>query len=86
MPNKFMQDLKDLSIEDIQEKIEVTEKDFIQLKFDHASKGLDSPIRIRKMRRDIARMHTELKNRELEGASEEAISKRSKIRKRRRKS
>jgi ribosomal protein L29 len=39
MPNKFMQDLKDLSIEDIQEKIEVTEKDFIQLKFDHASKA-----------------------------------------------
>jgi hypothetical protein len=38
------------------------------------------------MRRDIARMHTELKNRELEGASEEAIAKRSKIRKRRRKS
>jgi len=86
MPNKFMQDLKDLSAEDIQEKLDSTEKDYIQLKFDHASKGLDSPIRIRKIRRDIARMKTELRSRDLSGATPDELAKRNKIRKRRRKS
>lgn len=81
-----MQDLKDLSAEDIQEKLDSTEKDYIQLKFDHASKGLDSPIRIRKIRRDIARMKTELRSRDLSGATPDELAKRNKIRKRRRKS
>jgi len=86
MPNNFMQDLKELSVEDIQEKLRSTEREYVQLKFDHASKGLDSPIRIRKMRRDIARMKTELRNRELSDADSAVMAKRERIRNRRRKS
>ncbi len=81
-----MQDLKELSVEDIQEKLRSTEREYVQLKFDHASKGLDSPIRIRKMRRDIARMKTELRNRELSDADSAVMAKRERIRNRRRKS
>lgn len=81
-----MQDLKDLSMEDIKEKLRTSEKEYVRLKFDHASKGLDSPIRIRKMRKDIARMKTELRNRELEGADAAELAKRERIRNRRRKS
>jgi len=86
MPNNFMQDLKELSVEDIQEKLRSTEREYVQLKFDHASKGLDSPIRIRKMRRDIARMKPELRNRELSDADSAVMAKRERIRNRRRKS
>jgi len=81
-----MQDLKELSVEDIQEKLRSTEREYVQLKFDHASKGLDSPIRIRKMRRDIARMKPELRNRELSDADSAVMAKRERIRNRRRKS
>jgi large subunit ribosomal protein L29 len=86
MPNKFMQDLKELSVDDIKSKLDDSEKEYVQLKFDHASKGLDNPIILRKKRRDIARMKTELKNRELDMADSEVLAKRSKIRNRRRKS
>ncbi|NBC24203.1 MAG: 50S ribosomal protein L29 [Bacteroidetes bacterium] len=86
MPNKFMQDLKDLSVEDIKEKLRASEKEYVQLKFDHASKGLDSPIRIREIRRDIARMKTALRDRDLRDATEAELAKRERIRNRRRKS
>jgi len=86
MPNKFMQDLKELSIDDIKSKLDDSEQEYVQLKFDHASKGLDNPIILRNKRRNIARMKTELKNRELEEADSEVLAKRTKIRNRRRKS
>jgi large subunit ribosomal protein L29 len=53
-------------------------------KFDHATKGLENPIFLREIRRDIARLKTEIRRRELANASKEALAKRSKIRERRR--
>jgi len=48
-------------------------------------KGLDNPVSLREFRRDIARLRTEVRSRELKNMSEEQLANRSKIRRRRRK-
>lgn len=81
---KFMKELEDLSDQDLSNKIESDEREYMQLKFDHSTKGLDNPIQLRSRRRNIARMKMELRRRELEAAPEAVIAKRARIRKRRR--
>jgi large subunit ribosomal protein L29 len=54
------------------------------MQFDHAVKGLDNPLTLREMRRDIARLKTEARRRELAQLTPEELAKRSKIRERRR--
>jgi large subunit ribosomal protein L29 len=59
------------------------ENEYQQMKFDHAVKGLGNPMELREMRRNIARVQTELRQRELAAMSPEQIELRSKIRARR---
>lgn len=73
----------DLSLEDLQAELSDLETSYRDLKFDHFTKGLANPIDLRSYRRDIARVKTELRKRELEGMSEEDMKGRSRIRKRR---
>ena len=49
------------------------------------SKDLDNPILLRGIRRDIARINTEIRRREVSNMTEEEVANRSKIRSRRRK-
>lgn len=73
----------DLSLEDLQAELSDLETSYRDLKFDHFTKGLANPIDLRSYRRDIARVKTELRSRELANMSEEELQGRSKIRKRR---
>ena len=63
-----------------------TEAQYQKLKFDHAIKGLDNPIVLREVRRDIARLKSEARRREIAKMDETQLANRSKIRARRRKS
>jgi large subunit ribosomal protein L29 len=57
--------LKDLSLSDLKEKIR-EEKDFLaKLKFNHTVSPIENPMKIRHYRKNIARMLTELRQREL---------------------
>jgi len=60
------------------------QEQYAKLKFDHAVKGLENPLVIKEIRRDIARLHTEVSRREVESMTEEQLAGRSKIRARRR--
>ena len=60
------------------------ENEYQQMKFDHAVKGLGNPMDLRQLRRDIARINTELRVREIGALSVEEVEMRSKIRDRRR--
>ena len=61
------------------------EREYQQMKFDHAAKGIANPMEPRELRRrDIARIHTEVRNRELAEMSPDQLEMRSKIRARRR--
>lgn len=83
MASKKFIELQEFSDADLISEVKETEAQFQKLKFDHAIKGLDNPIILREVRKDIARLKTEVRNRELKAMSEDQLSKRSKIRFRR---
>ncbi|MDE6079672.1 MAG: 50S ribosomal protein L29 [Duncaniella sp.] len=55
----------EVSTQDLRDRLEVMEKDYAQLKINHTISPLDSPAKITKARKDIARVKTELRAREL---------------------
>ena len=60
-----MTELKELELKDLVEKLETTELKLQQLKLNHVIAPLENPSQIKAVRRDIARMKTELRLREL---------------------
>lgn len=85
MASKKFLELQDFSNEDLVAELTETQAQYQKLKFDHAIKGLDNPLVLREVRRDIARLKTEVRRREMAEMTEEQLSNRSKIRARRRK-
>jgi large subunit ribosomal protein L29 len=85
MASKKFLELKELSVEDLVTELEGSEAEYQKATFDHAVKGLDNPLVLREMRRDVARLKTEMRRREVEQMTPEQLAKRSKIRARRRK-
>jgi large subunit ribosomal protein L29 len=59
--------IKDMSIADLQEKLEQTREQLVKLRLNQAVTPLDNPNQIRNTRKNIARYLTELRRRELEG-------------------
>ena len=84
MATKKYLELQEFSDTDLQAELEGTETRYQKMKFDHAVTGLDNPLLLREVRRDIARLKAEARRRELKAASPEQLANRSKIRARRR--
>lgn len=59
-------ELKELSVEEIREKLEETKEELFNLRFQHATGQLDNYRRLRELRKDVARVKTLLRERELE--------------------
>jgi len=85
MPSKKFLELAELSDAEVVAELKETQIQYQKLRFDHAIKGLPNPLVIKEIRRDVARLKTEVRRRELAGMSGEQLAKRSKIRARRRK-
>ena len=83
MATKKLEELKSMSLEDLQVKLENAGNDYLKLKLDHAMNGLENPLVIREARRNIARYKTEIRGREVTAMTPEQLAKRSKIRFRR---
>ena len=64
---KNQENIKDMSIADLQEKLEQTREQLVRLRLNNAVSPLDNPNQIRNVRKNIARYLTELRRRELEG-------------------
>lgn len=58
-------ELKQLADKDLREKLEQTEAALNTMKLNHQVTPLENPMQIKAVRRDIARMKTELRQREL---------------------
>lgn len=58
-------DLKGLSDQDLKEKLSEEQVRLKKITFSHAVTPIENPMSIRFMRREIARMQTELRKREL---------------------
>lgn len=59
-------EIKELSIEELKERLAEFKKQHADLKMAHAVTPLENPMQIRKTRRTVARLATELTKRELQ--------------------
>ena len=58
-------EIRELSTKELIERIDEEEVIYTKLKLNHAISPLDNPLKIRTTRRDIARLKSELRRREL---------------------
>ncbi len=61
----FNKTIKDLNLNDLKSKISEDQLRLKKLEFAHAISPLENPMNIRGLRRDIARLKTELKKKEM---------------------
>ena len=60
------EDIKEFANDELAEKVKEGQLRSTKMKFNHAVSPLDNPLLLRWQRRDIARLKTELRRRELE--------------------
>ena len=63
--NDFVNSLKDLSETDLNSRIQEDEQRLKKLEFAHAISPLENPMNIRILRKDIARLKTEVTKRKI---------------------
>ena len=83
MATKKYIELGEMSDADLKTELIQINAQFQKLRFDHTIKGLDNPVTIRSTKRDIARLQTEIRRREVLALTPQQTAKRSKIRLRR---
>ena len=59
------EEIKEMTTADVQERLAQMEKEYLQMKANHAVSPLDNPSQITYSRKMIARVKTELRQREL---------------------
>lgn len=62
------EDIKQLTTEELLEKGRETKVQLKKMEFNHAISAIENPLQIRAKRRDIARLLTELRSRELKSS------------------
>ncbi len=85
MPTKKYIELGEMSDGDLAAELTQINTQYQKLSFDHTIKGLDNPVTLRNTKKDIARINTEIRRREVAAMTPEQSAKRSKIRQRRKK-
>lgn len=58
-------EIRELSTKDLQERVETEVTNYNQMVLNHSISPLENPAQIKQLRRSIARMKTELRQREL---------------------
>ena len=58
-------EINELTNKEIAERIQAENENLVRLKLNHAVSPLDNPLKIKESRRDIARMKTIIRSREL---------------------
>jgi large subunit ribosomal protein L29 len=84
MASKKYLELQEFKDEELMTELEQTEKQFNKLQFDHAIQGLENPMVLREVRRDIARLKSEIRRREIAAMDVNQLAKRSRKVERRR--
>jgi large subunit ribosomal protein L29 len=55
--------LNDLTDQELNEKLKDDQSQFTRMKFNHAVSPIENPMRLRQLRKDVARIHTEITRR-----------------------
>jgi large subunit ribosomal protein L29 len=58
-------ELKDLTVQELQDKLQEERNALTKLRFNHTVSPIESPVMLRHKRKDVARILTELRQREL---------------------
>ena len=58
-------EIRELTTKEVEERADAEEGTLIKLRMNHAVSPLDNPMKIKVVRKDIARMKTELRKRQL---------------------
>ena len=64
MKAKEIKEVRGLSIEKLEEKLQELKKDLFMLRMQHATNQLDNPLRIAAVKKDIARIKTIIREKE----------------------
>ena len=64
MKAKEIKEIRGLSVEKLQEKLQELKKDLFMLRMQHATNQLDNPMQIAAVKKDIARIKTIIREKE----------------------
>ena len=64
MKAKEIKEIRGLSVEDLNKKLNDLKKDLFMLRMQHATNQLDNPLRIAAVKKDIARIKTIIREKE----------------------
>ena len=64
MKAKEIKDVRSLSVEKLEEKLQELKKDLFMLRMQHATNQLDNPVKIAAVKKDIARIKTIIREKE----------------------
>ena len=64
MKAKEIKDIRALSVEKLEEKLQELKKDLFMLRMQHATNQLDNPMQIAAVKKDIARIKTIIREKE----------------------
>lgn len=59
-------EIRSMSVEELESKLAELKKDLFMLRMQHATNHLENPVKISAVRRDIARVKTVIREKELE--------------------
>ena len=59
-------EIRSMSVADLEKKLVELKKDLFMLRMQHATNHLDNPVKLSAVRRDIARVKTVIREKELE--------------------
>ena len=65
MKAKEIKEIRGLSVEDLNKKLNELKKDLFMLRMQHATNQLDNPLQIAAVKKEIARVKTILREKEL---------------------
>lgn len=63
-------EVREKSIVELNSELTALKEELFKLRFQHATKQLDNPMKLKGVKRDIARVRTVLRERELKGIKE----------------
>jgi len=64
-----IKDIRAMSSEELKSELDSLKSELFKLRFSLATNGLDNPMKIKEVRKDIAKVNTILRQRELEEAN-----------------
>lgn len=65
-----IEDFRKLSTEELNNKIKENKEELFNLRFQQATGNLEKPVRLRELRKEVAKMKTIIRERELEKVEE----------------